>query len=197
MKSLRSLVAVAGFAAALSVSSFAAETEPGYVDLGKLMPAAKGEFVEVNLSAGMLKFASKLAARQEPEAAALIGNLKRVRVNVVSLDDSNRQGTIDHIEGIRRKLEAQGWTQMVTVREKNDRSNVDVHVKQRGEDIIEGLVVTVIDDKGEAVLVNIVGNISADQIAKVAENLDIEPLRHVRVKTKKHKADNVQDDDEV
>lgn len=199
MKSLRSLVAVAGLAAALSVSAFAAETEPGYVDLGKLMPAAKGDYVEVNLSAAMLKFAAKLASRQEPEAAALIGNLKRVRVNVVSLDDTNRADAIKHIEGIRRKLEADGWTQMVTVREKNDGSNVDVHVKQRGDEVIDGLVVTVIDDKGEAVLVNIVGNISADQIAKVAENLDIEPLRHVRVKMNKHKhgKDDDKDDDEV
>jgi hypothetical protein len=197
MKSLRSLVAAAGFAAALSVSAFAAESEPGFVDLGKLMPAAKGDYVEVNLSAAMLKFAAKLASRQEPEAAALIGNLKRVRVNVVSLDDSNREGAIKHIEGIRRKLEGDGWTQMVTVREKNDGSNVDVHVKQRGDEVIEGLVVTVIDDKGEAVLVNIVGNISADQIAKVAENLNIEPLQHVRVKmNKKHKAEKADKDDD-
>src|SRR6478735_1629173 len=197
MKSLRSLVAAAGFAAALSVSAFAADSEPGYVDLGKLMPAAKGDYVEVNLSAAMLKFAAKLASRQEPEAAALIGNLKRVRVNVVGLDDSNREDAIKHIESLRRKLEADGWTQMVTVREKNDGSNVDVHVKQRGDDVIDGLVVTVIDDKGEAVLVNIVGNISADQIAKVAENLNIEPLQHVRVKmNKKHKAEKADKDDE-
>ena len=197
MKSLRSLVAAAGFAAALSVSAFAADSEPGYVDLGKLMPAAKGDYVEVNLSAAMLKFAAKLASRQEPEAAALIGNLKRVRVNVVGLDDSNREDAIKHIESLRRKLEADGWTQMVTVREKNDGSNVDVHVKQRGDDVIDGLVVTVIDDKGEAVLVNIVGNISAHQIAKVAENLNIEPLQHVRVKmNKKHKAEKADQDDE-
>jgi len=191
MKSLRFLVTAAGFAAVLSVFSFAAEAvEPGFVDLGKLMPAAKGEFVEVNLSPGMLKFAARMAARQEPETAELLGNLKRVRVNVVSLDDSNRAGAIEHIEGIRRKLEADGWTQMVTVREKNEGDNVDVHVKQRGDDIIEGLVVTVIDRQGQAVLVNIVGNISADQIAKVAESLDIEPLKHVRVKMKhKHDAD--------
>ena len=197
MKSLRSLAAAAALAAALSVSAFAAESDPGYVDLGKLAPAAKGEFVEVNLSAGMLKFAAKLAAREEPEAAALIANLRHVRVNVVSLDDSNRQGMIDHIEGIRRKLADQGWTQMVTVREKGERNTVDVHVKQRSEDLIDGLVITVIDQKGEAVLVNIVGNISADQIAKVADNLDIEPLRHVRIKAK-HRADKDKDaDDEV
>lgn len=194
MKSLRSLATAASLAAVLSISAFAAEPEPGYIDLGKLAPAAKGEFVEVNLSAGMLKFAAKLAAREEPEAAALIANLKHVRINVVSLDESNRQGMLDHIDGIRRKLSEQGWTQMVTVREKGERNNVDVHVKQRNEDVIDGLVITVIDEKGEAVLVNIVGNISADQIAKVADNLDIEPLRHVRIKAK-HRHDRGADDE--
>lgn len=201
MKSLRSLATAAGLAAVLSVSAFAAETEPGFVDLGKLVPASKGEYVEVNLSPAMLKFAAKIASREEPEAAEIIGNLKRVRVNVVSLDDSNRQSTVEHIAGIRQKLEAEGWTQMVTVRQKGDGDNVDVHVKQRNEDIIEGLVVTVIDDKGQAVMVNIVGSISADQIAKVADNLNIEPLKHVRVKVKhkKHHAkdDADEDDDEV
>jgi hypothetical protein len=187
MKSLRLLVAAAGLSAVLSVAAFAAESEPGYIDVGQLMASAKGKFVEVNLSTGMLKFAAKLAARQEPEAAELIGNLKQIRVNVVSLDDSNRKDTVAQIESIRGKLAKQGWTQMVTVREQDGGDNVDIHVKQRGDDIIEGLVVTVIDQKGEAVFVNIVGSISADQIAKVAENLDIEPLKHLRVKIKKSK----------
>ena len=188
MNNLRTLVATAGLSAVLSVTSLAADAEPGFVDIGQLMPSAKGEFVEVNLSPGMLKFAAKIASRQEPAVAELLGNLKRIRVNVVSLDDSNRKDTVAQIESIRKKLEAQGWTQMVTVRERNGGDNVDVHVKQRGEDVIEGLVVTVIDRKGEAVFVNIVGNINADQIAKVAENLDIEPLKHLRVKVNKEKA---------
>ena len=194
MKSLRSLVATAGFSAVLCVASFAAESEPGYVDVGQLMASAKGKFVEVNLSTGMLKFAAKLAARQEPEAAELIGNLKRIRVNVVSLDDSNRKEAVAQITSIRQKLEAQGWTQMVTVREQDGGDNVDIHVKQHGDDIIEGLVVTVIDHKGEAVVVNIVGNISAEQISKVAENLNIEPLKQLRVKIKHDKAKNKDDE---
>ena len=197
MKSLRSLVAAAGIAAVLSVSSSAAESEAGYIDIGQLMPSSKGEFVEVNLSPAMLKFAAKIASRQEPEAAELIGNLKRVRVNVVSLDDSNRKSAVDQIDGIRRKLEAQGWTQMVSVREKDEGDNVDVHVKQNGDDVIQGLVVTVIDHKGEAVIVNIVGNISADQLGKMAENLNIDPLKHVRfkMKHKHHDHDKDKDDD--
>jgi phosphoribosylanthranilate isomerase len=184
---LRSSFVAATMSLALVTFASAAQVEAGYVDVGQLMASSKGKFVEVNLSTGMLKFAAKLCARQEPEAAELIGNLKRIRVNVVSMDDSNRKDTVAQIESIRHKLETQGWTQMVTVREQNGGDNVDVHVKQRGDDIIEGLVVTVIDHHGEAVFVNIVGSINADQIAKVAENLNIEPLKKLRVKVKGHK----------
>ena len=203
MKSFRSLLTAGSLAAALIVPSLAAESDPGYIDIGQLMPSAKGEFVEVNLSPGLLKFAAKIASKQDPEAAGLIGNLRRVRVNVVSLDDSNRKSTIDQIEGIRAKLESQGWTPMVTVRERDGGDNVTVHAKQKSEDVIEGLVVTVIDGKGEAVFVNIVGNISAEQIATIADNLDIEPLKHVKVKLNKHhhdkgdKTDKDQESDET
>ena len=182
MKSFRSLLVASGLSVAFSTIALAAPTEAGYVDIGQLMPSAKGQFVEVNLSSGMLKFAAKLAARHDPEAADLVGNLKSIRVNVVSMDDSNRASTIEKIESVRRKLEAQGWAKMVTVREKDDGDNVDVHVMQRGEDAIDGLVVTVIDHKGEAVFVNIVGNISADQISKIADKFDIDPLKNVHVK---------------
>lgn len=179
---LRSSLAAATLSLAFIVSAQAAETDAGAVDIGQLMPSAKGQFVEINLSPAMLKFAARIAARQEPEAAELIRNLKSIRVNVIGLDDSNRTGTIGQIESVRRKLEAQGWTKMVTVREKNDGDNVDIHVKQQGEESIDGLVVTVIDRKGEAVFVNIVGNIKADQIAQIADKFDIEPLRKVHLK---------------
>ena len=183
MKNLiRSSLAVATLSLVFIVSS-AAETEAGFVDIGQWIPSANGQFVEVNLSQGMLKFAAKIAARQEPEAAELIGNLKRIRVNVIGMDDSNRADTIGKIESVRRKLESQGWTQLVTVRDKNDGDNVDVHVKQRGDDSIDGLVVTVLDKKGEAVFVNIVGNISADQLGVIADKFDIGQLKHIHVKS--------------
>jgi len=182
MKSFRSLALVSGLSLAFASVAFAAEPEAGFVDIGQLLPSAKGEFVEINLSPGMLKFAAKLATHQDPEAAALIANLKQIRVNVVGMDDSNRAATIEKIEGVRRTLEAQGWTKMVTVREHEKGDNVDIHVKQRGDDNIDGLVVTVIDRNGQAVFVNIVGNINADQIAKIADKFDIDPLKKIHVK---------------
>jgi hypothetical protein len=192
MKNLvRSSLVAASFALVLTGAARSAEAEPGYVDFGQLMPSAKGQFVEVNLSPALLKFAAKIAAHQEPDAAELIGNLKRVRVNVVGLDEGNRAGAVEQIESIRRKLAADGWTPVVSVREENDGNNVNVHVKQRSEDAIDGLVVTVIDKKGEAVIVNVVGNITAEQINKVAEKYDIEPLRkiHVKLDHKHHEDD--------
>lgn len=188
MKSVRLLFAVAGLAATLALPSLAAETEPGYVDVGQLVPSAKGEFVEINLSPGLLKFAAKIAATQEPEAAALIANLRRLRVNVVDLDDTNRQGTIEQIEAVRARLEQQGWTPMVTVRQGEGGEDVTVHAMQRGEDVIEGLVVTVLSKKGEAVFVNIVGNISADQIATIATHFNIKPLRDLKLKAHREPA---------
>ena len=188
---IRFTLAAATLSLALATVTSASEIETGAIDIGQLMPAAKGQFVEINLSPAMLKFAARIAARQEPETAELIRNLKSIRVNVVGLDDSNRSATIEKIEGVRRKLETQGWTKMVTVREKNGGDNVDVHVMQRGEEAIDGLVVTVLDKKGEAVFVNIVGNINADQIAQIAEKFDLEPLRKVHLKIEGRKKKEV------
>jgi hypothetical protein len=178
-----SALAAATLSLALTTASFAGvDDEPGYIDLGQFVPAPKGEFVEVNLSPGLIKFAARIAKAHEPDAAELLGSIKRIRVNVVGLDDSNRASTIEKIDAIRRKLDAQGWTQMVTVREKNDGDNVDVHVKQVSDDVIQGFVITVIDKKGQAVLINIVGSISADRLGELADKLDIKPLREMKLK---------------
>lgn len=180
--SLRLLCAAVAASFALSVSTFAAD-EAGYVDIGQLMPSAKGEFVEVNLSPALLKFAARVARHHEPDAAAIVGDIKRIRVNVVDLDDGNRAQNLAKIEDVRARLEKQGWTRMVTVRERDEGDNVAVFAKMQSEDVIDGLVVTVIDRRGQAVFVNIVGNISADKIGALAEKYDIEPLRKVKVKT--------------
>lgn len=183
--SFRSLLAATTASLALAAAAFAAvEDEPGYVDIGQLVPSTKGQFVEVNLSPALMKFAARLAKHQEPDAAEIVGDIKHVRVNVVGLDDANRATNIEKIEAARAKLESQGWAKLVTVREANDGDNVAIFAKMKGEDSIEGLVVTVIDRKGEAVFVNIVGTINPDKIASLAEKYDLEPLRHVKIKAK-------------
>lgn len=155
----------------------AVAAEPGYVDFGKLTAPAKGEFVEVTLGKGLLKLAGLIVRCEEPKAADLIAGISRVRVNVVGLDDSNRTATAERMATVRATLAREGWDPIVTARGERD-EDVAIHVKHRDGEVIEGLVVTVIDErKREAVFINVVGNIKAEQLAAVGEHLKIPHLR--------------------
>jgi hypothetical protein len=179
---LRVSSAAAAIALALAAASFAADPAPGYVDFGKIMPASEGTFVEVNIPQGLLKF----AAKQEPQAAEVLSHIKHVRVNVVELSDANRAQVIERVKSVRQELEAQGWLQIVTVREQPKGDDVQIYTKTRGEEAIEGLVVTVISGRNEVVLVNIVGDIKPEQIATLAERFNIDPLKKINLPKPAH-----------
>ena len=186
--SFRTCLMVAGLT--LATTAFANVTEDaGYVDLGKFTAADGCEYVEVNIKSGLLKFAAKIAAIHEPEAAELLRNIKLVRVNVVGMDDTNRKDTVGRITAIRADLETKGWEKIVTVREGKDKKghkgdDVAVYIKTASEDAISGVVVTVMEKNGEAIIVNIVGHIRAEQIADLGERLDIKELRRLKISTK-------------
>jgi len=183
---LRLATTTAAIAWALAATLSAAEPAPGYVDFGKIMPSAEGKYVEVNIPQGLLKFAAMFASKQEPQAAEVLGNLKQVRVNVVELSDANRSQIIERVKAVRQELETQGWLQVVTVREQPKGDDVQIYTKTRGEEAIEGLVVTVISGHDEVVLVNIVGDIRPEQIATLAERFNIDPLKKINLPKPAH-----------
>ncbi len=169
----------AGVAAfSIFTASIVAANPAGYIDFGSFSPEVGEEYVEVDINKGLLKLASTFAKHEDPEVAEIISNLERVRVNVFGMDDSNRTDVTNRIETVRTKLDEQGWARVVTVREKGG-DNVAVFVKQNDDESIHGLVVTVIGGNGEAVLVNVVGDVKLNQIAKLGERLDIDPLREL------------------
>ncbi|MFZ9682758.1 MAG: DUF4252 domain-containing protein [Cephaloticoccus sp.] len=176
---LRSFLAAAVLVTAASLHA----KDAGAVDFGALVPAKGREYVEVNLKPGILNFAATIVAMDEPEAAELLRNIRGVRVHVAGLDDTNREANLAHLNRIRADLVAAGWEQVVTVRAAKDEGDDDVaiFVKTSSDDAIDGLVVTVLSHDGEAVLVNVVGNIRADQIAAIAEKLNIRPLRELKL----------------
>jgi len=180
MKALHRLGLVASALTVLSLSVRAAA--PGYIDLGRIKPTDGCEYVEVNLGAPLLKFASLFVGGEDPDTASLIRNLKHVRVNVVGYNDGSRAETMNRVRSIRREIETQGWTQIVSARENENAENVAIYVKTATDDSIEGLVITVIDSsKREAVFVNVVGNIKPEQVAKIGRGLHIEPLADIDI----------------
>jgi hypothetical protein len=152
----------------------------GYVDFGEIAaPSSGGQHVEVSVQGALLSLAARVIEREEPAVAALVRGLHAVRVNVVSIDETNRESLERTAAAVRETLDARGWNRVATVRDGTD--NVAVFLKTGAGDAIEGLVVTVLQRSGEAVFVNVVGDIVPEQLAVLGDRLGIDPLRDLKV----------------
>jgi hypothetical protein len=130
--------------------------------------------------------AARLAQKDQPEVAELIRGLQLIRVNVIGLDDQNRAEVEKRVKAIRSELDAQGWERVVAVQQKNQ--DVGIYAKLRGEEAVEGVVVTVLEANREAVLINIVGDLKPEKLAVVGERFNIEPLKKLGPMLKKQAA---------
>lgn len=165
-----------------NISGLCAEP-PGFVDFGNIAEIAGGSTIDVHLKGPLLSMAARIVDKGEAEVAELLRSLKLVRVNVFKLDDTNRAEVQKRITGLRAELTAQKWEQLVSVRDKKE--DVGVYIKTRGEEAIEGVVVSVFDGKNEAVLVNIVGDLKPEQLGMLADKFNIDPLKKAQKHAKK------------
>ena len=171
----------------LSTKLYAANLGPGYVDFGKFAPpAAGGEFVEINVGSNLISMVTHLTQKGEPDVAELLRSLQLIRVNVIGLNDDNRAEIGKRVQTIREELDAKGWQRVVIAQKKNE--DVGIYLKTRGEEAVEGVVVTVMEGKREAVLINIVGDIKPEKLGVLGERFNIEPLKKIALKVEKHAA---------
>jgi len=181
MNSLRT-TAIAFTLAGLTLTSQSAPP-PGLVDFGKFVGPKHGEFIEVNIGKPLISIVTRIVQKSESEAAEVLKGLERVRVNVIGLDDENRADMQERVTAIRSKLDEEGWEPIVTVKDKAD--DVSVYLKMRGEEAVEGIVVTILEGTRQAVLINIVGNIQPEKIAMIGEKLNIPTLKKASAALKK------------
>jgi hypothetical protein len=170
-------------AVALAGSVGAANPAPGYVDFGKFSPTPGGEFVEVNVTSNLITMVTNLA-KDEPEVIDVLKGLKAIRVNVLGVNAANRDEMQSRIQSVRSQLDDHGWERVVSVM--NGKDDVGVYMKTRGAEAVEGVVVTVLEGKGHAVFVNIVGDIRPEKLTMLGERFNIEPLKHLPGKPAKH-----------
>lgn len=183
-KSLSSLSFAAVLGAAAVVTSVSA-ADPGAYDFGAFdAPSGGRQFVEVDVPRNLIALASHFVGSDEPEIAALLAGLQRIRVHVIGVEESNRAELSARITKSRDDLVQLGWQRVVSVRE--DKQSVDVFLKAATGEDIDGIVVTVLNDDEQAVFVNIVGNIKPEQIITIGQRFGIDPLeeigRHVQNK---------------
>jgi hypothetical protein len=169
---------------AVPVIADSTPTTPTAVDLGTWMPPQKGgEFVEVNLRDNLLGMAARIAAKDQPEVSELLNGIRSIRVHVIGLDDSNRSSNTEHVQSLRKSLDASGWERVVSVTEADQ--EVAVHLRTQGSEAVQGLVVTVLEGKHQAVVVHISGDIRPEKLATLGEKFGIEPLKHLPIPAKK------------
>jgi hypothetical protein len=175
---IRNTFGVAALAAMMAVNAPAQNQGPGFVDFGKFSPPSSGgEFVEVHINGNLISLVARLADKAEPEIAKLVRGLKLIHVNVIGLNDDNRSDVLKRVQAVRADLSEQHWEGVVTAQQSGQ--DVNVFLKTRGDEAVEGLVVTVIDGNHQAILVNVVGDIKPEQVAIIGERFNIEPLKKV------------------
>jgi len=174
---LRQTSVIAVVTLLLSTPLRAADSPAGVINFGKFTKPTNGELVEINLNSDTIAMAMQIAGKGQPDLAEALGGLHSVRVNVVGLDDQNREEVTARMKSVRSELDAAGWQRLVSVEEKKE--SVGIFLKSRGKEAIEGVVVTVLDNRKEAVFINVAGDIKMDKLAAVADKLNIGALKKV------------------
>ncbi len=186
---MKRIFQLGGALAAMAVMTtlHAANSAPGYVDFGKISPTPGAEFVEVNVNSNLIAMVTNLA-KDEPQVTEVLKGLKAIHVNVLGVNSANRDELQERIRSVRSQLDGGGWERVVSVM--NGKDDVAVYMKTRGPEAVEGLCVTVLEGKGHAVLVNVVGDIRPEKLKLLGERFNIEPLKQLPGKAPKNENTN-------
>jgi hypothetical protein len=135
-------------------------------NLDKLSDKA-AHITDVTLDGTLLEMAAKIIAMDDdPEDADLVGiikNLKGIYVKSFEFDEANQYSQAD-VEAIRKQLAAPGWSRIVTDINKRTGEKNEIYLLKDGEKI--GGVAILVAEARELTVVNIVGPVPMDKIAR-------------------------------
>jgi len=153
---------------------------PGYVDFTSLSTLDGVEpTVEISLKSPLLRMINNFIGEDEREAANFISNLVRVSVKVFPSDRLDSSEIAASMSDVADDLDANGWERVVRVREDGD--YVDIYFRLSDQaDMIYGIALMVAEPT-ETVLVNIVGDISVDDLAALGRRFDIDELVDIEI----------------
>ena len=141
-------------------------------DIDKLAAKAS-QVVDVSLDGPMLRLAGRFLSNNDPDEAkvkSIVAGLKGIYVKSFEFEKDGEYSPSD-INEIRRQLKAPGWSRMVGVISKKEGDNTEVYMKL-DDDHIGGLVILCANPK-ELTVVNIVGNISLDDLSALGGHFGV------------------------
>jgi hypothetical protein len=138
------------------------------------LAAKASETVDVNIDERLMQITAKLFSDQdadEREIKKLINGLKGIYVKSFEFDADNSYTTAD-LESIRSQLKEPLWTRLVNV--KSRKENVEVYLMMQNDQI--GGLVVLSSDVRELTVVNIVGPIDLEKLAKLEGQFGVPDL---------------------
>ncbi len=147
------------------------------------LAAKASQTVEVNVDGRLLQLASKVFSDKDPdekEIKELVAGIKGIYVKSYEFEADGQYTAVD-VESIRAQVRAPSWTKLVTVNSKKD-GNLEVYLSMTG-DVVNGLAVIATDDR-EFTVVNIVGPVDINKLARLEGQFGIPELGIESTKTK-------------
>jgi hypothetical protein len=121
--------------------------------------------VDITLDGFLLHLAQKFAASDEDDdELRLLRDIKSVRVRNFEFDSDDAYSRAD-VESVRKQLDSPGWSALAQVHKRDPRQDVDVFMNTEDGRIL-GIAV-IASEPRSFTIVNIVGNIDIDKLAKL------------------------------
>jgi len=145
------------------------------------LAAKASQSVDVNIDEKLIRIALKVFSDQDPEereVKKVVAGIKGIYVKSFEFENEGQYTAAD-METIRAQLRGPGWTRLVNVMSKKE-GNLEVYLLMNGETV--GGLAVVSSDIRELVVVNIVGPVDLEKLAKLEgqfgiPELDIEPAK--------------------
>jgi len=137
------------------------------------LAAKASDTVEVSLSGGLLRLATKFLSdddKDEAQVKKLVGGLKGIYVRSFEFKKPGDYSPAD-VESFRTPLRAPDWERIVGVHSTEDGETVEVYIKNEGKNI-GGLAIIATEPK-QVTLVNIVGPIDLDSLSELGGHFGI------------------------
>lgn len=131
--------------------------------------------VEVNLNANLMQIIGRFADQEDPEVAEILSKLETIQVRIYDLNEELETANAA-LDRVSNELKLDSWETLVTVNDNEENQKVRIFSKSTDQ-VIDGVVVMVVSPEkggGEAVFINIVGEIDPANIAKVTDKINIE-----------------------
>jgi hypothetical protein len=171
----------------VATAAFAAQAQDPRIQTASLnhLAAKASQTVDVNIDERLMKLASKVFSDKgdEKQVKDLIAGIKGIYVRSFEFE-ADGQYTAADVDSIRTQLRGSSWSRMVNVTSKKD-GELEVYISFNGEQV-NGLAVIAMDDR-EFTVVNIVGPVDLDKLAKLEGQFGVPELG---IETNKPKAKN-------